>query len=607
MLSKYRIYRYDQMDAPAVTAGTNAVLIGAQSGLFPDMGNAVPGEMGGLWAGEKKVCDGFFFAIDDVPLTAADACEQNPAATAFHYRMQKEALHVVRRQYIPDGIKGCVIELTVENQKDTPRLVEISFTVRTDILTVAGARGTDSTELGRDVGEYDEKAQAFFARDSRNPWHAAWGADKGCRALQADLPTSIYGFGNTQGKGINGRLFYRIRVNAHSQAALRLFIVGGYASRSQAEEALERLRAEGGEMIESKTARIGRLLEESEATLPDEMLERCWNWSRIYGEWLTRHLPRGGMGLCTDLPEHPSLFGEGFAEALAALLPLGGGARVQEMLRTLVRLSDEAQLAPGRLAKRISRSSRILQVGGVKESAQFVALVHRVLLWTGDRAFAEEMLPMTGLCISYLRRSTRQFEDVREDILRDTHLALLGQAYILRMTGEDDSAMLEAYVKLPPLEKENISASTPVAQLAGWHGRQGHVEQMIGCLGRMAKEGAEALPGAIKCYDPGVLLASRSAAGFIWPMTESLFGIKPDAENKTIAFAPHTPIGWDGWALDNVAIGKAHVSIKSERISPSLCRYTVSIDEPGWNVIVMNGDAGKAHPVEGKVTLEMGD
>ena len=29
MLSKYRVYRYDRMDSPAVTAGTSAVLIGA--------------------------------------------------------------------------------------------------------------------------------------------------------------------------------------------------------------------------------------------------------------------------------------------------------------------------------------------------------------------------------------------------------------------------------------------------------------------------------------------------------------------------------------------------------------------------------------------------
>ncbi|MFR2150316.1 MAG: hypothetical protein ACLS7Z_07180 [Christensenellales bacterium] len=71
MRSDYRVYRYDRLDAPVVTAGSSAVLIGAQNGLFPDMGLDVPGEMGGLWAGEKKVCDGFFLAIDDVPLTQA--------------------------------------------------------------------------------------------------------------------------------------------------------------------------------------------------------------------------------------------------------------------------------------------------------------------------------------------------------------------------------------------------------------------------------------------------------------------------------------------------------------------------------------------------------
>ena len=140
MRSDYRVYRYDRLDAPVVTAGSSAVLIGAQNGLFPDMGLAVPGEMGGLWAGEKKVCDGFFLAIDDVPLTQADACEIHPVVTAFHYRMQKQQLHVVRRQFIPDGVSGCVVELMIENLKNAPRMVEVSFTVRTDILTASAAR-----------------------------------------------------------------------------------------------------------------------------------------------------------------------------------------------------------------------------------------------------------------------------------------------------------------------------------------------------------------------------------------------------------------------------------------------------------------------------------
>mgnify|MGYP002590690080 CR=1 FL=1 len=147
MRSDYKVYRYDRLDAPVVTAGSAAVLIGAQNGLFPDMGYAVPGEMGGLWAGEKKICDGFFLAVDDVPLTQADACEIHPVVTAFHYRMQKQQLHVVRRQFIPDGVGGCVVELMIENLKNAPRMAEVSFTVRTDILTAAAARGEDGAEL----------------------------------------------------------------------------------------------------------------------------------------------------------------------------------------------------------------------------------------------------------------------------------------------------------------------------------------------------------------------------------------------------------------------------------------------------------------------------
>ena len=607
MLSKYRVYRYDQMESPVITAGTHAVLIGAQNGLFPDMGFNVEGEMGGLWAGEKKVCDGFFFAIDDVPLTLADACEVSPAATAFHYRMLKEELHVVRRQYIPDGVNGCVIELTIENTRSRARMVEVSFTVRTDILTVAAARGEDSLELGRDVGEYDENTQAFYARDSRNPWHAVWGADENSRVLQADLPHSVYGFGNTLGKGVNGRLFYRVRVNAGEQKTMRLFVAGGYTSRSKAEDALAALRRDAQELIEKKEARLAARMEESRAALPDASLERCWNWTKIYGEWLTRELPRGGVGLCTDLPEHPSLFGEGFTQAMSALLPLGGAARVQDMLRTLVRLSDEAQLAPGRLAKRISRSGKIRQVGGVKESALFVALVHLVLKWTGDKQFAQEMLPMTGLCISYLRRATRNFDDIREDIVKETRLALEGQAYILRMTGADDKACLAEIAKLAPAATEAPAANAPLSALAAWHGSQAHVEQMIGCLSLMAKGGAPGMPGAMKAEEAGVLLSARSAAGFIWPMTQNLFGIVPYAAEKKIAFAPHTPIGWDGWTLENVALGGAKLALSSERISPSQARYTISVSEPGWTVTVNENGEQKDYPVDGELSLVMGD
>ena len=68
MLEQYKIYTYKNMAQPYVTAGDRAYLIGTQDGLFPDMGMGIPGEMGGLWVGDLKICDGFYLAVDDVPL-----------------------------------------------------------------------------------------------------------------------------------------------------------------------------------------------------------------------------------------------------------------------------------------------------------------------------------------------------------------------------------------------------------------------------------------------------------------------------------------------------------------------------------------------------------
>ena len=121
------------------------------------------------------------------------------------------------------------------------------------------------------------------------------------------------------------------------------------------------------------------------------------------------------------------------------------------------------------------------------------------------------------------------------------------------------------------------------------------------------KAGAPGMPGAMKAEENGVLLSARSAAGFVWPMTQSLFGFEPDAAKKMIAFRPHTPIGWDGWKLENVAIGSAVLSFESERISPSQCRYTIRCSEPGWKVTLREKGEEKTIELGCEMTLTMGD
>ena len=166
------------------------------------------------------------------------------------------------------------------------------------------------------------------------------------------------------------------------------------------------------------------------------------------------------IGVLADFPEHPTLFGDNWAQTISGLLPLGGADTAKEMLRTLVRLSEEAQLAPGRVARSVSMSGKVTQIGGPKESAQFVRLVHDTLLWSGDVAFAHDMLPMTGLCVSHLRRMTHNFDDVRADLLDDVRLALQAQAEILRMTGADDSACRSDLGKLPPVQETMAKTET---------------------------------------------------------------------------------------------------------------------------------------------------
>src|SRR5918992_248420 len=55
----------DDGEQPYVTAGDRAYLIGSQDGGFPDLGDHVPGEMGGLWLHPIKLLDGFWATIRD--------------------------------------------------------------------------------------------------------------------------------------------------------------------------------------------------------------------------------------------------------------------------------------------------------------------------------------------------------------------------------------------------------------------------------------------------------------------------------------------------------------------------------------------------------------
>lgn len=610
MAEPYAIFKYVDLSDPCVTAGDRACLIGTQDGLFPDMGRTIPGEMGGLWAGDLKLCDGFFLAADDVPLRACDAFEARPEGCTFHYRLQEAGLHVARSQFIPDGEAACIVELTVENLRPTPRMAEISFTVRTDILPAPGARSR--REPGRDVCEFDARTQAFYARDTFNPWHVCWGAQTDAAVLLWDMPREIYGFGNTAGRGVNGRLFYRLRLQPQGQATLRLFIAGGCAARSQAEDLLQRLRDGAQDLLPQKQARMREIASVARATLPDADIARAWNWACVNFQWLLRAVP-GGRALCESLPEARGFFLGDDEEALAAMLPLGGAQTLEDALRLLRDASrrDEDAAGPvGCVVGGIAADGSALSAGNALTSARFVSLVWRVFEWTDDRAFLAEMMPFLVQCMQYVRRETRDLSDgsqVPRDLLR--RLALR-YASMLETLGYPDADRWTGLAEgMEPEAEQEPAPDAPLSRRASWHGERGHVEQMTGCVRRIAETLMQGMPGALTDEDAadGAFVQAKAPAGIVWPMTRYLFGLHPQSPRRTIRWTPHTPIGWDGWKLENLCVGDTRFTVESRRVSQGRAAYTIRASEPGWTIVTVQDGAEECHALQGELTLTMPD
>src|SRR5690242_5764046 len=57
-------------EKPYVTAGDRSYIIGTMNGDFPDIGDHVEGEMGGMWMHPIKLLDGYYLKISDLDLKA---------------------------------------------------------------------------------------------------------------------------------------------------------------------------------------------------------------------------------------------------------------------------------------------------------------------------------------------------------------------------------------------------------------------------------------------------------------------------------------------------------------------------------------------------------
>jgi hypothetical protein len=386
---------------PYVTAGDRAYLIGTQDGDFPDMGDHVPGEMGGLWVHPIKLIDGFWVRVTDlatgrdIALSKSEEFLDYPYGNRFRYGLAQDSLQIERFQFSPDGRQGVIVQYLFENAAHRKRQLNVQVSVKTDLLPV-----WFSDQLGikdaRDTAGWQPEDRFFLARDTGHPWFAVWGAAPPADGQPVADPRPI----PTRGMGVTAASRYSVSVAPAGATTLTLVFAGSATGREAAVDTYRDLAGNYASLLAAKQAHYRSIIERARVSIPDQSLQEVYNWVKINMEWLVRDVPGIGRGLGGGFMEYPWWFGTE-TYSLQALLATGDFDLAKATLRLLRSQSLKAN-GNGRIVHEISTNGAVSNPGNTQETAQFVLTVGKVIEWTGDLAFAREMYPAMESGIHWL-------------------------------------------------------------------------------------------------------------------------------------------------------------------------------------------------------------
>jgi glycogen debranching enzyme len=386
---------------PYVTAGDRAYLIGTQDGNFPDMGDHVPGEMGGLWLHPIKLIDGFRAEVRDLATdrdtTLSESTEfvNYPYGNRFRYGAVVDSLEVERFQFSPDDQPGLIVQYTFKNASDRERRLRFQFSVKTDLRPVWFSEHLGLKDA-RDTVAWSTTNSLFIARDTDHRWFCVWGAatPAGAQPVTHPAPISSSGMGATAASG------YIVSVGPRSSSTLTFVIAGSATDESGAVKAYTYLARHHASLLETKEAHYASIIDRARVRIPDPALQEVYNWVRINTEWLVRDVPGIGRGLGAGLMEYPWWFGTE-TYSLQALTATGDFELAKQTLRLLRDQSIKAN-GNGRIVHEITTNGAVSNPGNTQETAQFILTVGKVVEWTGDLAFAREMYPAMKMGLHWL-------------------------------------------------------------------------------------------------------------------------------------------------------------------------------------------------------------
>ncbi len=375
---------------PYVTAGDRAYLIGTQDGDFPDLGDHLPGEMGGLWAHPIKLLDGFWLQVDGRWLPPATAFHQGPLFNSHTFELS--GLTITRRQWVPDGLPALVVSFQVEGAPaHGDRELTLGLAAHTDLRPVWLGERSGWVDAP-DEGCFDAELQAAVVRDRQNPWWVVIGTDG---PVEAEVGDQCRGPRATAGQGTGVLLRRRLRLEPGTPGEVRFYIAGSYRSREEAVATFCTLREQADQLFRAKAQRYAAIDRGCRLTIPDEDLTETFRWVKYNYDQLIREVPEQGRGLGAGLPEYPWWFGTDNSYALLGLLPLGPEQqRLAIATLDLLAALSWKENGNGRIIHEATTAGTVYHPGNTQETPHFCKAVYHVYRWSGDREFLRRVYPL---------------------------------------------------------------------------------------------------------------------------------------------------------------------------------------------------------------------
>jgi glycogen debranching enzyme len=395
-------------EQPYVTAGDRTYLIGTQDGNFPDMGNHVPGEMGGLWLHPIKLVDGFRAQIADADSSDAEINEDivlsdstelinYPYGNRFRYGRVLDNLDADRR--------------SARGQADRPvQLQERHGSRATVALSIFRQDGSAPRmvlehldQRRRDAVARQTKPGIFIARDTTTPGSAS-GALR-LRRMRNPLTTRCR-------YALRPRPHGCVPLHRHGRSGLLpdVVIAGSTTGEADAVKTFDYLIGHHADLLAKKVAHYASIIDRARVRIPDQRLQEVYAWVRVNMEWLVRDVPGIGRGLSGGFMEYPWWFGTE-TYSLQALTATGDFELAKQTLRLLKNQSMKTN-GNGRIVHEITTDGAVSNPGNTQETAQFVLTAGKVFDWTGDLNFAKEMYPAMKMGVNWLLGDMDQNKDL---------------------------------------------------------------------------------------------------------------------------------------------------------------------------------------------------